>query len=415
VVTRRRRGQRPRPAYVPRRCDHCRFDGLFPSRTAFRNHLRGAHGLYLSRSGRYIRLGCPDAPVRVGEVPPAPEPRPTPITSGPAPSRLMPPATAQVQPTPVEGMQFPASRPVAPRALMGISAFPLVAEWRRHAACGRDTASSAPAEADRQPSPPSAQELDVEALGPSVDLEGWVPLLLLEGEHGLTPEPGHRDMDVVAVPDAAVCGPMDTPVPADLASPLLPAAQSVQRADGTGQRPPRPPVAVCPPESEPSESHEGVAQADWAGQVTAEELSGDAQVRRPVVPEWANLETPPVSEVSPLRASPAATSTVEVAAISDVQRPELTFQVLLDAIRPFWLEGIPAHSRVVDNLLSSHTSGFSRAGLISSLRWMFLQRRDVGLYLGWCLDQHQATGESPADTLQALREFLSRVYHAPVE
>jgi len=98
-----------------------------------------------------------------------------------------------------------------------------------------------------------------------------------------------------------------------------------------------------------------------------------------------------------------------------VRRPDLDFQVLLDAIRPFWLEGIPAHSRVVDNLLSSHTSGFSRAGLISSLGWMFLQRRDVSLYLGWCIEQHQAAGESPADTLQALWEFLSRVYRAPVE
>ena len=58
---------------------------------------------------------------------------------------------------------------------------------------------------------------------------------------------------------------------------------------------------------------------------------------------------------------------------------------------------------------------FSRAGLISSLEWMLLQRQDVGLYFGWCIGEHQAAGESPADTLQALREFLSRMHRAPVE
>ena len=47
VVSGRRRGKQQRPAYTPRRCDQCRFEGTFPSRTAFRNHLRGAHGLYL--------------------------------------------------------------------------------------------------------------------------------------------------------------------------------------------------------------------------------------------------------------------------------------------------------------------------------------------------------------------------------
>ena len=56
VVTGHRRRKRQRPAYVPRQCGHCRFEAHFPSRSAFRNHLRDAHGLYLARSGRYLSL-----------------------------------------------------------------------------------------------------------------------------------------------------------------------------------------------------------------------------------------------------------------------------------------------------------------------------------------------------------------------
>ena len=120
-------------------------------------------------------------------------------------------------------------------------------------------------------------------------------------------------------------------------------------------------------------------------------------------------------DVPPLRASPATASSDEAVATPDVQRPGLTYQALLDAIRPFWLEDTPAHSRVVDDVLSRYTSGVSRAGLISSLEWMLLQRQDVGLYLSWCIGEHQAAGESPADTLQTLREVLTRMHRAPVE
>jgi len=119
--------------------------------------------------------------------------------------------------------------------------------------------------------------------------------------------------------------------------------------------------------------------------------------------------------VPPLHASPATAPSGEAVVTQDAPRPGLTHQVLLDAIRPSWLEGAPAHSRVVDNLLSHHASGFSRAGLISALEWMLLQRQDVGLYIGWAIEQHQAAGESPANTLQALRAFLARMHGSPVE
>ena len=204
-------------------------------------------------------------------------------------------------------------------------------------------------------------------------------------------------------------------MPADLAPPPQPAALLVQRSGEPGQFPPQPPVAVCPPRSEPSESCEGVAQADWGDQVAAGEQSGELQGQRPIVPEWANMETPPVPEVPPLRASPATASSGEAVATSDVPRPGLTYQVLLDAIRPSWFEGTPAHTSVVDSLLARYSSEFSRPGLISSLEWMLLQRQDVGMYLGWWIGERQASHESPADTLRALREILSRMHHAPVE
>ena len=149
--------------------------------------------------------------------------------------------------------------------------------------------------------------------------------------------------------------------------------------------------------------------------MAAEEQAEDVQVQRPVVPEWADMETPPVPEVPPLRASPATASVGEAVASLDVPRPGLTYQVLLDAIRPSWFEGTPAHTRVVDSLLARYDSQFSRPGLISALEWMLLQRQDVGLYLGWWIGERQASQESPADTLRALREILARMHHAPVE
>ena len=98
-----------------------------------------------------------------------------------------------------------------------------------------------------------------------------------------------------------------------------------------------------------------------------------------------------------------------------VQRPGLTFQALIDAVRPLWFEGALAHSRVADDVLARYSSWVDRAGILSALDWMMLQRRDVAGYLDWCIGEHQASGESPADTLRSLREVLSRIYRAPVE
>ena len=154
-----------RPSYVPRRCDQCHVECMFPSRTAFRNHLKWAHGLYLAHTGRYIPMGRPGASSRERAAPPAAESRPTPVPSRPVPSRSVLPATARVQPTPLMGRQFPASRAAAPRALMGIEAFPLVAAWRSQAARGPDFAMSLPAELARQPSPSPARDSDLESIG----------------------------------------------------------------------------------------------------------------------------------------------------------------------------------------------------------------------------------------------------------
>ena len=50
-------------------------------------------------------------------------------------------------------------------------------------------------------------------------------------------------------------------------------------------------------------SDEGATQADWGGQVAAEELSEVGQARQLAMPDWANLETPPVPEVGEARAN----------------------------------------------------------------------------------------------------------------
>ena len=103
-------------------------------------------------------------------VPPAAEPRPTPVPSGPVTSRPLLPATVRVQAVPLMGMQFPASRALAPRALMGITAFPLVAEWRSQAASGRDSARPPPAETARRPLSPPVQDIGLDVV--AIDAPG---------------------------------------------------------------------------------------------------------------------------------------------------------------------------------------------------------------------------------------------------
>ena len=117
--------------------------------------------------------------------------------------------------------------------------------------------------------------------------------------------------------------------------------------------------------------------------MAAEELSGEGQARQPNVPDWAIMETPPVAEVSPLRASPATAPPVEAVALPAAQRPGLTYQALIDAVRPSWFERGLAHSRVADDVLARFTSLVDRAGILSALEWMLLQRRDVAAYLDW--------------------------------
>jgi len=68
---RTRRGKVQRPAYTPRRCDQCHLEYVFPSRTAYRNHLKWAHRLYLACTGRYIQVGRPDVTLRARAAPPA--------------------------------------------------------------------------------------------------------------------------------------------------------------------------------------------------------------------------------------------------------------------------------------------------------------------------------------------------------
>ena len=79
--------------------------------------------------------------------------------------------------------------------------------------------------------------------------------------------------------------------------------------------------------------------------------------------------------MSPLRASPATTSPDEAVATPAVQRPGLTFQALIDAVWPSWFEGALAHSRVADDVLARYSSWVDRAGILSALDWMMLQRR----------------------------------------
>ena len=124
------------------------------------------------------------------------------------------------------------------------------------------------------------------SLGP-LELVGDGPLLL-EGEHVLSSVPGYCEMDVTA------------PVPAVLGLPPQPVTLSAQPSGGPGQSSLQAPVAVCPPRPGPSEYDEGAPQADWEAQVEAEEDTRVVRDRQVVVPDWADLETPPVPEVPPL-------------------------------------------------------------------------------------------------------------------
>jgi len=87
VVSRRGRRKAMRLSYTPQRCDQCELAYVFPSRTAYRNHLKWAHRLYLACTCRYVRVDRPDHTLRARAVPPAAEPRPTPVPSGPVPPR----------------------------------------------------------------------------------------------------------------------------------------------------------------------------------------------------------------------------------------------------------------------------------------------------------------------------------------
>jgi len=149
--------------------------------------------------------------------------------------------------------------------------------------------------------------------------------------------------------------------------------------------------------------------------VEVAEASGEFRGRWLVVPEWANMETAPVPDVPPRPASPAPAPSGVADMAMDVPRPPLEIQDVLNAIRPSWYEGGPAHHRIVDDLLARYSSEFSRPCLISALGWMLLQRQDVAGYLDWWICECQARQESPADILHVLREVLVGMRRAPFE
>ena len=93
----------------------------------------------------------------------------------------------------------------------------------------------------------------------------------------------------------------------------------------------------------------------------------------------------------------------------------LQVQDVLDAIRPSWYEGGPAHRRVVDVLLTRHASDFGRPCLLSALGWMLLQRQDLAGYLDWWIWERQSRQEPPANTLQFIRQVLRGLRRTPFE
>jgi len=279
-VSGRRRRKAQRPSFTPRRCDQCTLAYVFPSRTAYQNHLKWAHRLYLAHTGRFVHVDRPDHTRRARAVPPATELWPTPVPSGPVPPRLLLPETVRARPAPLVGMQFPASRALAAWALMGIEAFPLVAEWRSQAASGRDSARPPPAETARRPLSPPAQDvgLDLVAIDASVS------------------QPGTVGIGCAAVGDMGFGRLLDAPVPADLAPLLQPAILSAPRPWLRRQYPRLAPVEVNPPGAEISSPYEIDAPAHWDEQVVEAEASGAFWGRQAVVPDWANMETAPVPD-----------------------------------------------------------------------------------------------------------------------
>ena len=87
---------------------------------------------------------------------------------------------------------------------------------------------------------------------------------------------------------------------------------------------------------------------------------------------------------------------------------------MIDAIRPFWYEGAPAHLAVTEDLLARFSAPFGASHLHSALGWMLLQRRDVAWYLLSWLGQRPALGELPSDTLLALYQLLHAMQQAPI-
>jgi len=126
------------------------------------------------------------------------------------------------------------------------------------------------------------------------------------------------------------------------------------------------------------------------------------------------MNAPPVPDVMPATLLPALAlpSVDEPPAV--VHRPLLASQDVIDAIRPFWYEGAPAHPGVADNLLARFSAPFDALHIRSALGWMLLQRRDVAWYLLSWLGQRPALDELPSDTLLALYQLLHAMQQAPI-
>ena len=171
-------------------------------------------------------------------------------------------------------------------------------------------------------------------------------------------------------------------------------------------------MEVDPPGAGISGPYEIDAPAHWDAQVEEAEASGESQQGRVVVPDWANLETPPVPDMPPRFASPVPALPQDADAAIDEPLPLLEPRDVLNAIRPFWYEGVPVHHPVAADILSRFSTTLSPPQLRGILGWMFHQQRDMAWYFQWWLDQCQAIGEAPADTLSALRQLLAQMEHA---
>jgi len=99
-------------------------------------------------------------------------------------------------------------------------------------------------------------------------------------------------------------------------------------------------------------SGEEAVPAHWEAQVEEAEASDDFRGWPVVVPDWANMENPPVPDV-PRRLTSLSSTTPSEAGVTAVEpRPTLDPRDVLNTIRPFWYEGSPAHRWVVDDLLA---------------------------------------------------------------